>query len=92
MCIIDKGIPTDMEFSSLFSDGTQGVVIASSSSPEAIVFARPNGDFADLTGPQYLEIGLGAKDIVTARTLPRDDIGLLVTFPEQDEIRFLSPR
>jgi len=69
-----------------------GVIIASSSSPEAIVFERPTGSFAELDGPQYLEIGLGAQEVIDADQLGSDDIGLLVTFPEENEIRFLSPR
>ena len=88
-----KGVPSSLEVTDLVPGNRgNGVVIASSTSPEAIMFARPTGSFAELDGPQYLEIGLGAGDIVAAAELDGDDSGLLVTFPEKGEIRFLSPR
>lgn len=89
-----KGVPSSLELTDLVPGNRgEGVVITSSTSPEAIVFERPNGSFADLAGPQYLEIGLGAKDIVTAKALREDnDFGLLVTYPEKGEIRVLRPR
>lgn len=87
-----KGVPSGMGFARLFSDRTEGVFIASSTSPEAIVFASPNAEFTELAGPQYLEVGLGAQEILSAKEVPFSSTGLLVTFPNKNEIRFLGPR
>lgn len=90
-----KGVPSDVGFAALYSNRTFqnfGVVVASNTSSEAIVFTNSDFEFAELTGPQYMEIGLGAKELIEAPRRSFSSSGLLVTYPEKNEIRFLSPR
>lgn len=83
------GSPSHISTMDIDRDGMLEIVIISSSSPQAIIFRetanRTPQNPLGLTGPTYLEIGLGATSARTVSATPFSQLAVL--YPEKQEIR-----
>lgn len=83
------GTPTSISIQDANQDGMIEIIIVSSSSPQAIVFQEtPNRTAQNplgLTGPSYMEIGLGATHALSTAVDPFPQFTVL--YPDKEEIR-----
>lgn len=95
-----KGVPQNGTLMQIYDDEPRSLIINSSTSPEAIVFKPTDFGSRMFSGPNYLELGLGAGDVdrVSLRNVVETengrgtDSGLVITHPETGEVKVLIPR
>jgi hypothetical protein len=86
------GVPADVIGDNLDRDTFPEVVVIPSTSPQAIIFesTAPSGGFLPLSGPSYLEIGLGARMAIPAAQGVLGLNGLYVAYPERRQVRLFA--
>jgi len=85
------GIPVQVFTDNLDSDTLQPeIVILKSTSPQVEIYETTSvaGGVSPLTGPAYLEVGLGATQ--AARSLMMNLQGMTVVFPEKKQVKVID--
>lgn len=93
------GTPTDMHVSFPAQFLASEIVIIAKDSPQAIIlrggdslndYGEDPGPFLPLRGPEYLEIGLGAERLESARSIDNNLSGIVIAYPEKQILKFLA--
>jgi hypothetical protein len=84
------GVPIEVFTDNLDADSNfPEIVIVKSSSPQAEIFEPTgSGNISAFSGPQYLEIGLGASSAVRSGMLSLQ--GISVAFPDKRQVRVIG--